>query len=99
MAYPSDKIITYRSNSREVIGQALTSGTQVIGDAGRNKFRLEQIRKDSKLSEMDQNDEEKKIIEELESQNFFVKMQRASQPNEINFLDNEASTDDLPEKN
>ena len=82
---PVDNIVTYRSNSRELV----YAGTQVIGDGGSHLNRLETIRRKLGWNEMGVEDEETSYINAMKNTNFFVKMQMASQPSEINFLDND----------
>jgi uncharacterized protein (DUF1499 family) len=81
----TDKLVTYRSNSREVI----TAGPQtVIGDGGSNRNRLDKIIRNLGWGFMGASKEDDAYIKEMESISFFKKMQRASQPNAINFEDN-----------
>lgn len=79
-----DKLITYRSNSRDV----LMAGSQVIGDGGSNRNRLNSIKLKLKVEEMGLNDEAESYIRKGDQLTIFERMAAASQPNEINFLDN-----------
>ncbi len=80
-----DKIITYRSNSREVVA----AGPEILGDGGSHKNRLESIKRKINLKSSDQNEEMEEYMQEFETKyNFIQKLQMASQPNDINFLDN-----------
>ena len=85
---PLDKIITYRSNSRELV----FAGTDPIPDGGSNKNRLEDIKRLLNVQEMslafDEYDEDMKYIKDFDNMNFISKMQILSQPSSINFLDN-----------
>ena len=86
---PIDKIITYRSNSRDLI----YAGTDPLPDGGSNKNRLEEIKRALGVKEMstnvnDEDDEDMKYIKEFDNMNFITKMQVLSQPNAINFEDN-----------
>ncbi len=80
-----DKIITYRSNSREIIA----AGPEILGDGGSHKNRLESIKRKINVKVSDQNEEMEEYMQEIESKyNFIQKIQMASQPSDINFLDN-----------
>jgi uncharacterized protein (DUF1499 family) len=79
-----DKIITYRSNSREVIA----AGSEIIGDGGSNKNRLVSLRGKLGVKEMGLDDETEQFIKKENSLNFLQKISAASKPSEINFLDN-----------
>ena len=81
---PIDKIITYRTNSREVA----MAGPQVISDGGSNKNRLDIIRRKLGVSEMGESEDLVKFMKKEESMGFISKMRRDSTPNEINFIDN-----------
>jgi uncharacterized protein (DUF1499 family) len=81
---PIDKIITYRTNSREVA----MAGPQVIGDGGSNKNRLDIIRRKLGVFEMGESEESIKFMAKEQSMGFISKMRRDSTPNEINFIDN-----------
>lgn len=81
---PIDKIITYRTNSREVA----MAGPQVISDGGSNKNRLDIIRRKLGVTEMGESEESIKFMKKEESMGFISKMRRDSTPNEINFIDN-----------
>lgn len=77
---PLDKIITYRSNSREVI----VAANSVLSDNGSNKNRLQSVKRKLGVKEMGTISEEY----DLEKPNFFRYQKAASLPNEINFIDN-----------
>jgi uncharacterized protein (DUF1499 family) len=81
-----DNIITYRSNSREVI----MAGPENIGDGGSNRNRLEVIRRKLGVEEMAlaATYDEKDLYQEQDKLGLFGRMNAASMPNEINFLDN-----------
>lgn len=79
-----DKIITYRTNSREVA----MAGPQVIGDGGSNANRLDIIRRKLGVFEMGESEESVKFMEKEKNMGFITKMRRDSTPNEINFIDN-----------
>lgn len=81
---PIDKIITYRTNSREVA----MAGPQVIGDGGSNLNRLDIIRRKLGVFEMGESEESVKFMEKEKNMGFITKMRRDSTPNEINFIDN-----------
>jgi uncharacterized protein (DUF1499 family) len=86
---PLDKIITYRSNSRELI----YAGTDPIPDGGSNRNRLDEIKRSLGVQEMsttgnDAYDEDIKYIKEFDNMNWISRMQVLSQPNAINFEDN-----------
>ena len=86
---PLDKIITYRSNSRELV----FAGTDPIPDGGSNKNRLESIKRSLNVQEMsqaidDSYEEDMKYIKDFDNMNFISKMQILSQPSAINFEDN-----------
>lgn len=84
-----DNIITYRSNSREVI----MAGTQLIGDGGSNRNRLTSIQRKLNVREMGMNDDVEQYIRKTDQLGFLQRIAAASQPNEINFVDNS-----VPEK-
>ena len=79
-----DKIITYRSNSRELV----TAGTQVIGDAGSNRNRLDSIKRKLGVNDMGMNADAEQFIRKTEQLSIFQQIAAASKPNDINFLDN-----------
>ena len=81
---PIDKIITYRTNSREVA----MAGPQVITDGGSNKNRLDIIKRKLAVNEMGESEESVKFMAKENSMGFIAKMKRDSTPNEINFIDN-----------
>ena len=87
LPYLSDRMIFYRSNSREVV----KAGPQlVIGDAGSHKNRLERIRVASKFTEMAATTgENQKYLEDFKNLNFFEQQQYLSMPSDVNFLDND----------
>jgi uncharacterized protein (DUF1499 family) len=85
-----EKIITYRSNSRDVI----VAGPQVIGDGGSNRNRLEKIRRELALNEMGMTKETEKFIKKEENLLFFQRLRELSQPSEVNFLDDSVPSSD-----
>jgi uncharacterized protein (DUF1499 family) len=86
---PKDDFITYRSNSRELV----RAGLSIVGDGGSHRNRLENVRRRAQLVEMNQNKDELEYMRENENLNFFQRMQRASLPNDINFIDNSTPLD------
>ena len=90
---PSEKFITFRSNSREVV----MAGTQQLGDGGSNKNRLQQIQRKLGVKEIGIEEYDSGYFESngsglpfdglLPSTNFFKYQSRANDPAEINFLD------------
>lgn len=88
---PTDKIIAYRSNSRETVG----GGGQIVGDGGSNRNRLESIKRKLGVAEMSStegNDDYADYVKSMQSRQLFQQMQAASQPNDVNFLDNSVPT-------
>eukprot|EP01031_Cornospumella_fuschlensis_P038146 gene38146-46352_t len=81
---PKDKLITYRSNSRTVV----STGSDIVGDAGSNRNRLLSLQKKLGVKQMGQDDEVDKFMKMNDKMNFIEKLRMASQPSEINFLDN-----------
>ena len=77
-----DHIITYRSNSRDVV----MAGASVVPDGGSNRNRLSAIQRKLNLKEMSLNPE----VEEMlgAKPDFFSYQKRAQSPSDINFLDN-----------
>lgn len=90
----ADHIITYRTNSRDVIVAGVDN---VISDAGSNRNRLENIRRKLGVGEMGMTSDVESYMRENEKIPFFQKMQAASMPNELNFLDNKTPLDALDE--
>ena len=95
---PADKLITYRSNSREVV----FAGTQQVGDAGSHKNRLAGLQR--KLGVKDMGDYADELFDNsrdfgyaLPSANFFNYQKMANQPDEINFEDNKPVAGDCGE--
>ncbi|KAJ1431621.1 hypothetical protein B484DRAFT_478892 [Ochromonadaceae sp. CCMP2298] len=80
----ADKIITYRSNSREVVG----AGNEVVGDGGANRNRLSSIQQKLRLVEMGMSDDLTSYLKSTEQMGFIKKLSVNSNPNEINFVDN-----------
>ena len=79
-----DKIITYRSNSRDVT----VVGGQVVGDGGANRNRLAGIKDKLKVEEMGVSDEVESFMKTTKKRSFLDQLRIASTPNEINFIDN-----------
>jgi uncharacterized protein (DUF1499 family) len=79
-----DKLITYRSNSRNIV----YVGTEIVGDAGVNRNRLTQIQRKLQVEEMNYDNEVENYLKENDKLNFFEKLRRASEPSDINFVDN-----------
>lgn len=88
MANPSDKLVTYRTNSREMIFAPGLSGPVPVSDGGSHKNRLKSILTKLNWSEMGTTKEKSSYMKENEEMNIFKRMEKASQPNEINFIDN-----------
>lgn len=85
-----EKLITYRSNSREL----LKAGADLVGDGGSNRNRLEAVRRRLGVQEMGMNDETAAYVEQVTNKmSFFERLKAASQPNEINFIDNSVPED------
>lgn len=90
-----DKIITYRSNSRELI----STGSGILGDAGSNRNRLVTVKNKLGLREMAVSDDAETYINTKKNQanwvisNFNIQ-DAAQKPSEINFIDN--SVPDAP---
>ena len=80
----NDKIITYRSNSRETV----MAGTEIVGDAGANRNRLNDLKSKLGLDEMGAYEETDNYIKIQDNRNIFDRLLEASKPNEINFIDN-----------
>ena len=80
----ADRIITYRSNSRELV----RAGMQVVGDAGSNRNRLEGIKRKLGVSEMQMDTETEAYLKETSALGLLQQMRMASEPSEINFVDN-----------
>lgn len=80
----NDKIITYRSNSRETV----VAGTEIVGDAGANRNRLNDLKSKLQLVEMGAYEEVDNYIKTQDSRNIFDRLLEASKPSEINFIDN-----------
>jgi len=80
----NDKIITYRSNSRDL----LMAGVQLVGDGGSNRNRLESIKRKLGVTDMGSSKEVDTYMKQVSNYGFFKQMQEASQPSEINFIDN-----------
>ena len=77
-----DHIVTYRSNSREVV----MAGTSVVPDGGSNKNRLATIQRKLNLKEMSLNSD---VEEALDAKpDFFSYQKKAQAPSDINFVDN-----------
>lgn len=77
-----DHIVTYRSNSREVV----MAGTSVVPDGGSNRNRLATIQRKLNLKEMSLNSD---VEEALDAKpDFFSYQKKAQAPSEINFVDN-----------
>lgn len=79
-----DKIIKYRSNSREVV----SVGGQLVGDAGANRNRLASIQQRLGLEEMDMDDGLASYLKATKSRSFLDQLRISSQPSDINFVDN-----------
>lgn len=90
----ADKIVSYRSNSRD----AIKAGTQLIPDGGANKNRMMTMRKKLALREMDMSDETEQFIKREENLLYFQRLRENSLPNEINFIDNSVP-DSAPTEN
>jgi uncharacterized protein (DUF1499 family) len=95
-----DHIITYRSNSREIV----FAGTQQVGDGGSNKNRLASLQRKFGVREM--GDYSSEYFENqssglpfdglLPSANLFKYQSMANEPSDINFLDNSVGESSPP---
>jgi uncharacterized protein (DUF1499 family) len=83
-----DKIITYRTNSREVV----MAGPQVVSDGGSHRNRLALLKANLGVIEMGESNESRTFMEKESKMNMIDKMKRDSTPNEINFIDNSVPT-------
>jgi uncharacterized protein (DUF1499 family) len=81
---PRDKLITYRSNSRTLV----SAGTEIVGDGGSNKNRLLSMQRRLGVQQMGMNDDLQQLLKSNDKRNFLDRLRIASQPNEINFIDN-----------
>lgn len=86
-----DKIISYRGNSRTTVS---IGGSEVVGDAGALKNRLSTIQRKLQVREMAMDTETENFLKEMKKKNIFELIREASQPNEINFIDNTVPTTD-----
>lgn len=89
----ADRLVTFRSNSREVVRAG-----GVVGDGGSHANRLQTIRNHLKLREMGAYDENELMVEQ-EQTSFFGKLKSgfgytSNKPADINFLDNSVPTQD-----
>lgn len=80
-----DKIISYRGNSRTPVK---LGGSQIVGDAGVIRNRLSSIQRKLNVREMAMDTETENFMNSMKKKNIFELIQEASQPNEINFIDN-----------
>jgi len=95
---PSDKLVMYRTNSRELIRIPGLSGTQVVPDGGSQKNRLDAIKRHlgNEWTEMglDHDNQELQLyLNKMNSKDFFQKNfgYMRNDASEINFLDNSVS--------
>eukprot|EP00597_Dinobryon_sp_UTEXLB2267_P008615 CAMPEP_0170084492 /NCGR_PEP_ID=MMETSP0019_2-20121128/19681_1 /TAXON_ID=98059 /ORGANISM="Dinobryon sp., Strain UTEXLB2267" /LENGTH=217 /DNA_ID=CAMNT_0010300619 /DNA_START=92 /DNA_END=745 /DNA_ORIENTATION=+ len=79
-----DNIITYRSNSRDVV----MAGSQVLGDAGSNRNRLDSIKRKLAVKEMGMTEDTEVFLKKNDQLSIFQRISAASQPSDINFVDN-----------
>ena len=91
-----DHIVTYRSNSREVV----MAGASVVPDGGSNRNRLATIQRRLNLKEMSLNSD---VEEALDAKpDFFSYQKKAQAPSDINFVDNsvpeQSAAPPVPEK-
>ena len=91
---PLDKIITYRSNSREL----LMAGFSSVPDGGSSLNRLESVRRKLGLKEMQQSTEVDDYVKTVSNMNIISQMKMMSEPNDINFIDNSVPTDTVDDK-
>ena len=94
---PEDSLVTYRSNSREVV----FAGTAALGDGGSHANRLLTIRKHLKLQEMGVDAEDESFYREQQNPGFLDKLKTGfgyidSKPADINFLDNSVPLKESP---
>lgn len=80
-----DNIIAYRGNSREVV---VVGTSEVVSDGGAIRNRLSSIQRKLGLKEMGMDAETEAYIKNTNELNFFQQLQKASQPSDINFVDN-----------
>eukprot|EP01039_Chlorochromonas_danica_P008778 gene8778-9680_t len=81
---PDEKIITYRSNSRQVV----RIGSDVLSDGGTNKNRLLDLQKQLGLKAMGEQEELlDKIFGDKKQLYFFDQFHLSAEPDEVNFLD------------
>ena len=85
-----DHIITYRSNSREVI----MAGTNNVPDGGSNRNRLSTVQRALGVKEMSVNAEAEAYFDT--KPDFFTYQKQASKPSAINFIDNSVPDNSLP---
>eukprot|EP01038_Epipyxis_sp_PR26KG_P004798 gene4798-6725_t len=79
-----DKIVAYRSNSREII----SAGSEIVTDGGNNRNRMNNLKSKLGLREMGLSTEDEEFIKAKEKSLFFQRLREASKPSEINFIDN-----------
>lgn len=81
---PDEKVITYRSNSRQVV----RIGSDVLSDGGTNKNRLINLQKQLGLKAMGEQEELlDKIFGDKKQLYFFDQFHLSAEPDEVNFLD------------
>lgn len=79
-----EKLITYRSNSRDTV----PLGTEIVGDGGANLNRLSSLQFKLGVKEMEMDSETAQYLKLNREMNFLERIRMMSQPNDINFLDN-----------
>lgn len=70
---------------------------QPLSDGGSNKNRLESIRRKLNVKEMKMSEEAEDYIKQSDRRGLIQIIQDASQPSEINFLDNSVPTNEIDE--
>jgi len=86
---PIDKLITYRTNSRELV----FAGTTMVGDGGSNKNRLANLQRKLGVKEMALEDEAE---DAMKGNDFFSYQRVANSPSAINLEDNSTPTAPAP---
>jgi uncharacterized protein (DUF1499 family) len=93
---PADQLVTFRSNSREVV----KVGASVVGDGGSHLNRLKSIRNHLKLREMGVEDDNEQFFQMQQQASFLNTLKSgfgytSNKPDDINFLDNSVPGDAL----
>ena len=86
-----DHIITYRSNSREIV----MAGTNNVPDGGSNRNRLAMVQRALGVKEMSLSTDVDAYF--YSKPDFFTYQQQANKPSAINFIDNSVPSGSVPE--